>query len=107
MELINFPGQNRSFGRRDSADCKQRAMGQSEVPNTLNESHHSLPQGNPAAVSNIPDNPEKIMFFRIIDYFKQEYQIRQQGFLEADCDGSRSAPSALHFDPRNGCYRAA
>ena len=28
-----------------------------------------------------------------------EYQLRRQGFLEAGCDGNRSALSALHFVP--------
>ena len=37
----------------------------------------------------------KNWFFRI-----REYQIRRQSFLEASCDGTRSAPSALHFVPR-------
>ena len=35
----------------------------------------------------------------------REYQISRQGFLEAGCDGTRSAPSALHFLPR--CLQSA
>ena len=34
-----------------------------------------------------------------------EYQIRRQGFLEAGCDCTRSAPFALHFVPR--CLQSA
>ena len=40
------------------------------------------------------DNPEKLAF---PDY--RDYQIRRQGSLVAGCDGTRSAPSVLHFIP--------
>ena len=44
------------------------------------------------------NNPKKIP-----DY--PEYQIRRQGFLKAGCDGTRSAPSTLHFVPH--CLQSA
>ena len=58
--LVSFSGPKRSLGRRDSADCKQR--GRSEAPKALSESHRSLHQENPAAVSDILDNHEEICF---------------------------------------------
>ena len=36
------------------------SVGRSEAPKTLGEFHRSLPQGNPAAVSDILNNPETI-----------------------------------------------
>ena len=38
------------------------SVGQNEAPKALSESHLSLPQGNPAAVSDILDNSEKSLF---------------------------------------------
>ena len=40
-----------------------RSVRRSEAPKALSESHRSLPQGNPAALSDILDNPEKSVFF--------------------------------------------
>ena len=37
----------------------------------------------------------------------REYKRLQQGFLEAGCDETRSAPSALHFVPRCRCLQSA
>ena len=64
----------------------------------------SLPHGNPAAVSDTLD--KKTSIIRKTKFFpNSEYQIRRQGFLEAGCDGTRSAPSALHSVPR--CLQSA
>ena len=50
VELINFSGQKQGFGPRDNADCKHREA--------LSELHRSVPQGNPAAVTDLYDKPE-------------------------------------------------
>ena len=56
VEFINFSKPKQSHGWRDSADC---SVGRREVLKALSKSHRSLPQGSPAAVSDIHDNPEK------------------------------------------------
>ena len=65
VKLITFSGPRRSFVLRrkiaikPTQDCKQRGMRRE----ALSESHHSLPQGNPADVSDILDNPEKNLVY--------------------------------------------
>ena len=44
VELINFSGPKQCFGSNASS------VRRSEAPKAMSESHHSLPQGNPAAI---------------------------------------------------------
>ena len=39
------------------------SVGRSEAPKAFSESHHSLPRGNPAVISDILYNLEKSFFF--------------------------------------------
>ena len=61
-------------------------VGQSETSKALNESHHSLPQRNPAAVSDIVDNPEKICLL---------------GLSRFSCHGRCKRTSDLNFSRQN------
>ena len=49
VELIIFPDQSEALLRFDSADCKQRGT---KLMKALSESRRSLPQENPAVVSD-------------------------------------------------------
>ena len=63
----------------------------------LSKSHRSRPQGNPAVLSDLDinhDNQEKQDFFCIIVNIRYN-EHWQQGFLEAFCDGTHSAASAV------------
>ena len=53
--LLIFEEQSEAFGVTITQIASN--MGRNETPKTLSESHESLPQGNPAAVSDILRNP--------------------------------------------------
>ena len=76
-----FPDQSEALGGTAAIVPIASSVGRSEAPKRI------LPQGNPAAVSD--------------SRLKPGYQIRQQGFFDASCDETRSAPSELHFVPRS------
>ena len=86
VELIYFSIPKGSFGHRDSADCKRSIAVCSK---------ETLP---PYPIFSIKknDNPQKEGIFLLID----NNRYGGMGFPEAFCDGTRSAPWALHFIPR-------
>ena len=57
--LLIFPEQSEASGGAILQIAS--SVGRSEPPKALNEYHRSLPQGNPAAVSDILDNPENVL----------------------------------------------
>ena len=64
---IIFPDQIEALGGAKAQMAS--SMGRSEAPTALRECHSSKPQGNPAAVSYIIDNQEKI-FSHITEAFR-------------------------------------
>ena len=50
-----FPDQSKALGVATAPIAN--SVGQNEEPKALSESHRSLPQENPAALSDILDNP--------------------------------------------------